>query len=63
MELSIHCYSLLIKWPVRYSNPKSTDIGLIYLHSSIYGVCLFTVTVRYSVGKFVIQIEKVVILD
>ena len=34
--------------------------ALIYLHSNIYGVCVFTLTVRYSVGQFVIQIVEVV---
>ena len=32
---------------------------LIYLYSIIYGVRLFTLTVRYSVGQFVFQIVKV----
>ena len=34
-------------------------MALIYLYSMIYGVCLFTLTVRYSVVQFVIQIVKV----
>ena len=42
-----------------YSNRKSSNAGLIYLHSINYGVCLFTVTVRYSVVQFVIQIVKI----
>ena len=32
------------------------NIGQIKLQSIIYGVCVFTVTLRYSVGQFVIQI-------
>ena len=36
------------------------NIALIYLYRIIYGVCLFTFTVRYSSGQFVIQIVKVV---
>ena len=37
------------------------NIRLIKLYTSIiYGVCRFTLTVRYSVGQFVIQIVKVV---
>ena len=35
------------------------DIPLIYLFCIIYDVCLFTLTVRYSVGQFFIQIVKV----
>ena len=35
------------------------NILLRYLYSILYGVCLFTVTVRYSVVQFVIQIVKV----
>ena len=35
------------------------NIPPIYLYMIIYVVCLFTLTVRYSVGLFVIQIEKV----
>ena len=36
------------------------NMALIYLYSMIYGVCLFTLTVRYSVVQFVIQIVKVI---
>ena len=61
MELVFSLLHLLFSWQVRYSNGKSSDIGLIYLHSSIYGVSLITLTVCYSVGQFVIQIDKVVI--
>ena len=35
------------------------NMGLIYLYSISYGVCLFTLTVGYTVGQFVIQIVKV----
>ena len=38
------------------------NIGLINVYSVFYGVCLFTVTVRYSVGQFVIQIAKLMII-
>ena len=34
------------------------NIGLILLHSIIYGVCVFNVTVLYSVGQFAIKIVK-----
>ena len=36
------------------------NIAQIYLYRIIYGVCLFTFTVRYSSGQCVIQIVKVV---
>ena len=35
------------------------NIALKYLYRITYGISLFTVTVRYSVGLFVIQIVKV----
>ena len=35
------------------------NIALLYLYSILYGVCLFTLAVRYSVGQYVIQIVKV----
>ena len=35
------------------------NIGQLKLYSIIFGVCLLTVTVRYSVVQFVFQIEKV----
>ena len=59
-SLSIHSYSSVFSSPAHYSNRKSSDAGLIYLHSINYGVCLFTVIVRYSVGQFVIQNVKVI---
>ena len=34
--------------------------ALIYLYRIIYGVCLFTLSFRYSVGHFIIHIVKVV---
>ena len=37
---------------------KAMNIGQIKLYSNIYGVCLLTVTVRYSVGQFFIKIVK-----
>ena len=52
-SLSIQFCSSLFSWQVRYSNRKSSDVGLIYLNSVLYGVCLFTVAVCYSVGMFV----------
>ena len=57
--LSIHCYSSLFARIVRYSNRKAKNIGLLHLYSILYGVCLFTITVRYSVVQFVIQIVRV----
>ena len=36
------------------------NIALIYSYSILYLVCVFTVTVCYSVGQFVIQILKAV---
>ena len=35
------------------------NIGLIHLYTILYRVCVFTVTVRYSVYQLDIQIEKV----
>ena len=35
------------------------NIGLIDFYRILYGVCVFTVTVCYSVAQFVIQLVKV----
>ena len=59
-SLCIHCYSLLFSWAVRYLNRKSNEYSTHIFLQYYLSICLFTLTVRYSVVQFVIQIIKIV---
>ena len=57
--LSIHSYSSLFSWSVRYSNLKSNECCTnIFIHDYLWSLFIHSYS-RYLVRKFVIQIVKI----